>query len=375
MEIEINNTAFAEESETAQETTQETTQEMTQETAQETTQEAAPIVRQRIADERSVLDKWAYIWYEPHDTQKGPIAKLAKIAQPEKWYYGAKPKNGENEILWSYIKYTFRRLVWEDKICYKEYPAENEDYAVFNTGLLNRFYKEIYAVFIKNTEEKKPQYWFCQGFCTWGTGWLGNKIAEVFQDDLMPERADYLQSKGENVFLDLKKKINLKDEHILLDRLDRLPKPLLQSIFTGKTEELEINGDTLDSIGGKDDNTKRRYFNEVRKRIEGDSNLLLRMMDTLYGSLSRAIKKVEWNYKTAVPMYDPVHNKCNFLLPLSLVDIDTVDVALLVEDKGNSYLAHTILTLDMAYCNSRLITRPDSEWLNVEGQLHMEATP
>ena len=29
----------------------------------------------------------------------------------------------------------------------------------------------------------------------------------------------------------------------------------------------------------------------------------------------------------------------------------------------NNYVGKTILTLDMAYSNARLITRPDSDWL------------
>ena len=55
------------------------------------------------------------------------------------------------------------------------------------------------------------------------------------------------------------------------------------------------------------------------------------------------------------------------LLPLALVDEDTIDVALVLEatDSG-AYIAHTILTLKMAYTNARLITRPDSDWLTAE---------
>ena len=51
------------------------------------------------------------------------------------------------------------------------------------------------------------------------------------------------------------------------------------------------------------------------------------------------------------------------LLPLCLNQPDRADLALVVDKVGNSYRGNTVLTLDMAYRNARLITRPDSDWL------------
>ena len=73
---------------------------------------------------------------------------------------------------------------------------------------------------------------------------------------------------------------------------------------------------------------------------------------------------MEWNFKTAIPMYYPSNNKMSLLLPLSLLDDDVIDLALVTErTKSGNYLGHTILPLDWAYSNARLITRPDSDWL------------
>lgn len=54
------------------------------------------------------------------------------------------------------------------------------------------------------------------------------------------------------------------------------------------------------------------------------------------------------------------------LLPLNLTDDNNADVALVIDkDKQrNIYRATTILTMDLAYIDARLITRPDREWLN-----------
>lgn len=63
-------------------------------------------------------------------------------------------------------------------------------------------------------------------------------------------------------------------------------------------------------------------------------------------------------------MYYPSNNKMSLLLPLSLVDDDIIDLALVTErTSSGNYLGHTILPLDWAYSNARLITRPDSDWL------------
>lgn len=52
------------------------------------------------------------------------------------------------------------------------------------------------------------------------------------------------------------------------------------------------------------------------------------------------------------------------LLPLCLLSDDEVDLALAVEQTpSGSYLGHTVLPLDWAYKNARLICRPDSDWL------------
>jgi hypothetical protein len=52
-----------------------------------------------------------------------------------------------------------------------------------------------------------------------------------------------------------------------------------------------------------------------------------------------------------------------FLLPLDLTGEPGADLTLVVSAVGKYYRGHTVLTLDMAYTNARLVARPDSEWL------------
>ena len=49
------------------------------------------------------------------------------------------------------------------------------------------------------------------------------------------------------------------------------------------------------------------------------------------------------------------------------MDEGRVDLALVVERQpSGAYQGQTILTLDMAYTDSRLVARPDSDWLRTD---------
>jgi hypothetical protein len=80
------------------------------------------------------------------------------------------------------------------------------------------------------------------------------------------------------------------------------------------------------------------------------------------GAVQLAKKKIESNYKVAVPQY--YQGKIQFLLPICLLDMEKVDLALAVTKQNGYYTGNTCLTMDMAYNNARLIAKPGDEWLN-----------
>lgn len=91
------------------------------------------------------------------------------------------------------------------------------------------------------------------------------------------------------------------------------------------------------------------------------------MKNRFEDAVNLALKRVQWNYKTAIPMYNPRTNRGSLLLPLALVDEKLVDLALVVvRHPAGSYQGETILPLYLAYSNSRLVSRPDSDWLNTD---------
>jgi len=87
------------------------------------------------------------------------------------------------------------------------------------------------------------------------------------------------------------------------------------------------------------------------------------LSDFLRLAIDRAIERVKWNYKTAVPQYYFEQSQLQLLLPLCIDDPRKVDLALVIERDEAAYVGRTILELDWAYSNARLIARPDSDWL------------
>ena len=85
-------------------------------------------------------------------------------------------------------------------------------------------------------------------------------------------------------------------------------------------------------------------------------------LNTLFdGAVNLAKKKVEANYKAAVPQF--YNNNMSFLLPICLTTPDIADLSLAVSWHDGYYTGHTCLSLEMAYNNARLIACPNSEWL------------
>ncbi len=133
-----------------------------------------------------------------------------------------------------------------------------------------------------------------------------------------PELADYFQNPSLLVF-DWHCKINVQYRHILEDEENR---------------------------------------SQLTKSVLESQHLL----DLLNGCINTAIKRVVANYKLAVPHC--FHNQIQLLIPLCFGDDDRPDLALvLTKMPGGYYRAYTCLTMEMAYNNTRLIAKPESNWL------------
>lgn len=301
-----------------------------------------------------LLFQWAYV---PSFAET--LERLRDLALPERWDYS----NDDSDkliILGQYIKYTFQRL-------YEQHNGilDTKDYAVFNTGLVDRKYKPIYALFHPNEQHNNQgaQHWRFYAFCVEGEGRAGKELIKHFKQ--LPPRARYFEHISDMFFDPTSGDVSFDDEHILIDNIHRLPFAFHKQY--APNDFSVIDPDSLDKY------EKDNYFTQLRNAIRTDEKTYRMMTSRLRDAVWLAVKKTEWNFKTAIPMYNPAENTMLLLLPLSLVDDNNVDVALVVERyPSGRYIGHTILSLDMAYSNARLISRPDSDWLNLNKITHIE---
>ena len=301
-----------------------------------------------------LFGKWAHIG----DWNK-MLASLAEMALPEQWSFDY--EEDAYPILGSYLTYTFYRLDYEGKV------LENAEkgIAAFNTGLVDKTYEAIYACFSPTTFGSAP--WHFEEFCKAGSRQWGKKLVSTFNP--LPQRATYF-SRKEDLLFDGQRPLQRDADHILLDNIGRLPYEFLEEELRGNNAALEA----LDRVERAEGTGARSVaLQDLRDEIEADARTKRRLVNRLDDAIELAQKRVEWNFKTAVPAFYPTKNSMSLLLPLDLTDDERPDVALVVElVESGAYLGQTILTMNMAYNNARLISRPDSDWLNTsirEGQI------
>ena len=280
------------------------------------------------------------------------LKTLADIALDEQWSFDNENGQESYSILKSYLTYTFYRLKTEGKVL----ENKEQGIAAFNTGLVDKTYEPIYACFSPATI---GQPWRFEAFCKAGSRQWGKKFASVFNP--LPKRASYFERK-EDLLFDADRPLERDVDHILLDNISRLPREFLEEELRSSDEALEA----LDAAFSAKDNGERCLaFDHLEEVIEDDVKIKRRLIHRLDDAIELAQKRVEWNFKTAVPAFYPTKDQMSLLLPLDLTEDENPDVALVVElAESGAYIGQTILTMRMAYNNARMVCRPDSDWLN-----------
>jgi len=236
------------------------------------------------------------------------LSSLAALAEDEDWLgHGASGR--PLPILDSYLRYTYQRLVLEGKIAH----SADGQYAALNTGLLTQHAEDVYGLFNKNRTGVQP--WVFQRWAPESDRLLLQSFSEP------PEMAEYVTTAADLVY-DWRRPLKLAYEHILIDNIDRFPPDL--------------------------------------------ATHPMRARQSLDLAVAWALKRARRNYKIIVPQWYPRLgvSGAQFLMPLALTGDLRADLALVVSAVGmTAYRGHTVLTLEMAYTNARLVARPDSEWL------------
>ena len=254
------------------------------------------------------LFDFAYVpdWY-------GQLDELSKLALPEPWRFKKpiyKTKNEDTPILERYIHIIFRKQSIDfnsERDARKAagyFHVENES-ACFHTGLYTSRYKGIYACFDRNHKRASMKDWYFRGFCDE----LSPLLKYVQPLPQMPSY--YMAQNGAGFQPGWPIRVNV--EHIL-----------------GDTENLE----------------------RIPAKIRKARNLPL-LFETAV-ELGRRKTMV----KPGLVVPQGYQGKMQYLLPIYLTNEKKPDLALTLTVMDGYYLGNTCLTLEMAYLNARVISRP-----------------
>jgi len=297
--------------------------------------------------------EWA--WFPNYQRMVGELQEL--VLNGENWFYGVQRDANDFPILVSYLHYTFYRLVREEHTQGSDKVLIKGKYAAFNTGLVDDLYDPIYALFEKNSRQNVQPYKFLS-FCVEGIGYYGNELTRNFNP--FPKKAKYFELS--DVLYNTDEPYSLRHHHIIVERTHRLPYSFLE---TKKPVDFEFKDYSSLELLSKDQ--RDEYFKDLGEAINKDKASYRFLKNRLEDAIKLAIKRVSWNYKTAIPTYFPTEDNLSLLLPLCLVQDEIVDAAIVMEKTTSSaYIGHTVLSLKMAYSNARLVSRPDSDWLRAE---------
>jgi hypothetical protein len=247
----------------------------------------------------------------------GMAKKITALATscPENW--GVFDGHNNHPILHNYIKHTFSKL-HDD---FESAPEASKptflkivegSCLIFNTGLYDTRWQRVFAYFVPNEGELHCHKWKLDSFLT------EYQLTAIGITEL-PSKAKYFSNIKELIF-DAGYKIVPQYDHIF-----------------------------------GDENNNQRIPESIRNS---------HMKSTLFeAAIELAKKRVDENYKVAVPQY--YKNNIQLLLPLYLTSPDKPDLALTLtrDDANRCYLGRTCITMEWAYNNARLIAKPNSDWL------------
>ena len=292
------------------------------------------------------IEEFAWMgWWEDF------LSDLAEIALPERWCF-AHELGGErtHSILKSYVCNTYYRLMQEGKVC----VSADGQFAAFNTGLVDRRFDDIYLCFEPQAGEVP---WRFVGFAATGNRALRKRVNSCFNP--LPQTASYF-SRIDDLLFDPDRELEVDYDHILVDNVGRLPLGFLASELAANPKAAEL----VRRIQALEPSERAEPLGRLADLIEADPRAFRSLRSAMEDAIGIARRRVRWNYKTAIPSYYPRADQMSLLLPVCLMDDQRADVALVVELKDSGiYQGQTILTLEQAYTNARLVCRPDSDWL------------
>ena len=277
------------------------------------------------------------------------LSSLFEIMLDENWAFG---KYTRGYVVANYIRINFYKSYIDDTI------FRENGYAVFNTGLVDTEYRDIYGVFKCRPGFTGTEYgaWDFLFFAARGNMKNGKRLNSLFSR--FPDPPEYVKPGcGDQMFLDTGKEMLVDYDHIIMDNIERIPAGFMIEKFPGEHKVSRRLG-------------AGERIRDIRKDITGDPGLMGILCSSLDYAFTSSLKKIRHRrFDIAVPIYYPRINGISLLVPLWLTQEDILTgkasaafVASL-SPSGSSYQIQTIFTPDMCRLDIKQFIRADIGWL------------
>lgn len=266
------------------------------------------------------------IYFASKDAFDAFLESVAACAVPEPWGFTGKVCACKYPILKSYLENIFGKLRKEaaegkkNKVVY----SQDGQHILFNTNLPDTFGNDILILAEARKKSNGEEYYENPSMSKSG---IYGRRQYGFRDEAKPEPATFFEDVNEVVFQSSWQIDANFDQlsHIIQDNRSRFPKEYQEK------DPIEVAGD-------------------LEKAIE------------------LAKKMAKRNFKYIAPMYRPQKDGIQLLMPIYLSGSykQAPDFALVLTPQDGIYLPETILPIEGAYQNARLIAMPDEAWLKPE---------
>ncbi len=266
------------------------------------------------------------IFFASKEAMDAFLESVAINAVPEPWNFSGKVYSCKYPILKSYLENIFgklRREAAEGKENKVVYSSDGQ-HILFNTNLPDTFGHDILILADVRKKSNGEEYYENPYMSKSG---LYGRRQYGFNTNATPEPATFFEDVNEVIFQSSWQIDTNFDHlsHIIQDNRSRFPKE-----YQGKAP-IEVAGDLEKAIG-------------------------------------LATRMAKRNFKYIAPMYRPQKNGIQLLMPIYLSGSykQAPDFALVLTPEDGIYVPETILPIEGAYQNARLIAMPDEAWLKPE---------
>lgn len=266
------------------------------------------------------------ITFVSKETLDSFLDSVVNSAVPEPWNFSGRIQSCKYPILKSYLENTFLKLRKEaeegkeNKVVY----SNDSQHILFNTNLPDTFGHDI--LILADVRKKPNGEEFYENPRMLTSGIIGRRQLG-FRDDANPEPATFFEDVNEVIF---------------------------QSNW-----QIDTNFDHLSHI--IEDN-RTRFPKEYQAKSPAE------VASALEKAIELAKRMAKRNFKYIAPMYRPQKNRIQLLMPIYLNGSykQAPDFALVLTPEDGIYVPETILPIESAYQNARLIAMPDEAWLKPE---------